>query len=160
MGANWSYGGDPTVNTKDAVRMLIGDTDPTDPLLFDGEIHYFLNQYNNAPLNSAIRCAEVLLAKFSRMVNESVGGVRIDFTDRLKNMQALKQTLILRLATEDAQHYCGGINRSDVLQNIQNSNRVCPDFTKHMMENQLIAPWVSNQWNFGNSGWGGCGCGG
>jgi hypothetical protein len=155
----WSYGGDPLVNSKDAVRMLVGDTDPTDPLLQDGEINYFLAQYNNAPLNSAIRCCEVILAKFSRMVNEAVGGVRIDFTDRMKNMQSLKNTLILRLATEDAAPYAGGINISDIIQNNQNANRVCPDFTKHMMENQLIAPWVSNQWLWGDQGWnGGCGC--
>ena len=67
----WTYGGDPSASAKDAVRFLVGDTDSTDQLLQDGEITYLLSQYNNAPLNAAIRACETIMAKFARMADET-----------------------------------------------------------------------------------------
>jgi len=142
----WSYSGNPANSAKDAVRFEIGDTDQTDPLLQDEEINYFLAQYNNFVLNTAIRCLEAIMAKFSRMVNEAVGGVRIDFTDRIKNMDLMKRAIIQRLATESATPYAGGIFVSDEINNLNNPNIILPDFTKHMMENDLIAPWTTSIW--------------
>ena len=157
----WSYSGDPNHSPKDQVRFLIGDTDENDQLLRDAEINYFLTQYNNVAINAAVQCLEAIMAKFSRMVNETVGGVKIDFTDKIKNMNFMKVALIQRIATTTATPYAGGISISDMIQVAQNSDRPCPPMTLHEMENQQIAPWVSNAWLYGNQGWGGnggCGC--
>jgi hypothetical protein len=158
----WSYSGNPSESPKDQVRFLIGDTDENDQLLQDGEIYYLLGMYNNSPLDTAIRAVEGIMAKFSRMVNETVGGVRIDFTDKLKNMDLMKQALIQRLATTQIAAYAGGISISDMIQVSQNADRPCQPITLHEMENQQIAPWVSNAWLYGDQGWGGwgggCGC--
>jgi hypothetical protein len=50
-----------------------------------------------------------------------------------------------RLATEDCTPYAGGISKADKDTRAANTDRVEPDFTKHMMENEKIAPWVSGQ---------------
>lgn len=158
--ANWTYGGNPSASPKDAVRFYVGDTDETDPLLLDGEIEYLLGLYNGAVINASIQACEMIMAKFSRMVNEQVGGVRIDFTDKIKNMNLMKQALIQRISTTTIMPYAGGISRSDVQQNNQNADRVCPDFTRHMMQNRQVAAWISNAWLWGdqpNSNMG-CGC--
>jgi len=157
--ANWTYGGNPNASPKDAVRFYVGDTDETDPLLLDGEIEYLLSIYNNAVINASVQACEMIMAKFSRMVNESVGQVRIDFTDRIKNMDHMKSALIQRLATTNATPYCGGISKTDVMQNNQNADRVCPDFTKQMMRNRQFSAWVSNAWLWGDQPTQGCGCG-
>lgn len=154
----WSYSGDPRNSPKDQVRILVGDTDETDQLLQDGEIYYFLDMYSQAPLNAAIRACEVIQAKFSRMVDETVGSVRISFSQRMDAMNKLKTSLIQRIATEGIPSgpYAGGISISDIQQNNQNADRVRPDFTKHMMENQSIAPWVTSQCGWGwawQNGW-------
>lgn len=155
----WSYSGDPTESPKDAVRFLVGDTDITDPLLQDGEIYYLLGQYNNAVINASIRACETIQAKFGRMVDETVGSVSIKFSQRQKAFNDLKQMLIQRLATEAIPNgpYAGGISISDVIQNNQNRGLVRPDFTKHMMENQQISPWVTSQcgwlWGWSNGWW-------
>lgn len=140
---SWSYSGNPKKNAKDAVRFLIGDTDNKDQLLLDEEIEYCLSIYNNAPNNAAIRCCETIVAKFSRLANEKVGQVSIDFKDKAEGYRALLRDLRSRLAMEDAVPYSGGISVSDKLTQVQNNDRVRPDFTKHMMENNQIAPWVT-----------------
>lgn len=139
----WTYSGNPGASAKDQTRFLIGDTDKSDPQLLDGEIEWVLSQYNNTPLNAAIRCIETIMTKYSRQVDESVGQVKISFSQRLKAYQAMQAVLLTRLAREDATPYAGGISVCDVITQDQNSDRVRPDFTKHMMENDQIAPWTT-----------------
>lgn len=139
----WLYSFNPGYSAKDQVRFLIGDTDSKDPLLQDEEILWVLTQYNNSPMNAAIRCCESIVAKFSRLANESVGQVRIDFKQKAEGYTKMMTILKGRLATEDAAPYAGGISVSDKQANVQNTDRVKPDFRKHMMENEQIAPWTT-----------------
>lgn len=140
----WQYSGNPATSAKDTVRFLIGDTDGSDQLLLDSEIVWVLGQYNNSPINAAIRCCEAIIAKLSRLANESVGQVKIDFKDRCDGYRETQKMLITRLAKEDAAPYAGGISVSDKMTNSANTDLVRPDFKKHMMENQQIAPWTTN----------------
>lgn len=151
----WHYTGDPESSPKDEVRFLIQDTDKCDPLLQDGEINFVLKRYNYAPINAAIRCCEILIAKFSRQVDESVGQVHVTFSQRVKQYQQLKIELQNRLTTESMTIYAGGVSRTD--QNIiaSNTDRVRPAFTRYMMNNGQTSAWVNGTWNWGYPGPGG-----
>lgn len=140
---SWTYSSNPAYSAKDQVRFLIGDTDSNDPLLDDQEIAWVLSKYNNSPINAAIRCCESVVAKFSRLANEAVGQVRIDFSQKAEGYTRMMTILKTRLATEDAAPYAGGISVSDKQAQVQNTDRVRPDFRKHMMENEQIAPWTT-----------------
>lgn len=144
----FTYSGNPQGNLKDQVRFLIGDTDNEDPILLDGEINWLLSQYNNSPMNTAIRACEMIVAKFSRQADETVGQVKISFSQRAKTYLTTQNMLRQRLAMEDCAPYSGGISKADKLTNEQNTDRVRPDFTKHMMENLQIAPWTSQSQNW------------
>ena len=50
----WNYSGDPSLSSRDAVRFLIGDTDPNDPLVTDEEIAYALGRFTEPELAGAI----------------------------------------------------------------------------------------------------------
>lgn len=39
---SFTYSGNPETSTLDAVRFMIGDTNPCDPLLQDEEINYLI----------------------------------------------------------------------------------------------------------------------
>lgn len=142
MAGVFSYSGNPNTNPKDAVRFLIGDTDSTQPLLMDGEITYFLTQYNNTPLNAAIQCCESIAAKFTRMSDEKVGTVDVKFSQKAKQYTAMRDTLRQRLALNDATPYAGGISQADKHANDANADRVNPAFTKNMMENHQDSSFV------------------
>lgn len=142
----WTYSGNPGLNAKDQVRFLIQDTDKSQQLLEDEEILWLLTLYNNAPRNAAIRACEVLISKFARMVDQTVGQVKVSWSQRMKSYEFLLNTLRSRLAMEDSSWYAGGISRSDKMTKAADSDRVQPDFTKHMMENHQLAPWgMQNQ---------------
>lgn len=142
----WTYSGDPGQSALDAVRFLIGDTDECEQLLQDGEIKWLLNQYNNGPMNAAIRACETIMSKFSRLMDENVGQVKLTYSQRAKAYRDMRNDLVNRLATEDMTPFAGGISQAQEQATAANSDRVKPDFTKHMMENKQISPWVtSNQ---------------
>lgn len=144
----WSYSGDPNKSAKDQCRFLLGDTDSQDQLLSDQEINWALGVYGNTPINACIRLAEGIIAKFSRLANEQVGQVRIDFKQKAEGYRALLRDLRSRLTMENATPYAGGISVADKQTVAMNSDRVRPDFTKHMMENDQIAPWVTQNEHF------------
>lgn len=142
---SWSYSGNPRANAKDAVRFTIGDTDSREPLLLDGEIEYLLELYNNVVLNASIRACEMVMAKFTRLVDETVGSVSVQWSSRQQSFMKLRNELTSRLAKEDCIPFAGGISVSQKVTERQNSDRVNPDFSKHMMENEQIAPWTTDQ---------------
>lgn len=141
----FSYSGDPSRSSRDLVRFLIGDTSKQDQLLQDAEIDWVLTQYN-APMNASIRCCEVVVAKLSRLSDESVGGLSVSFSQKAESYRKLRRDLVRRLATEDAVPYCGGISKSDKQQVLNAGDRVPTDFNVHMLENWQLSPWVSGSW--------------
>ena len=141
----FEYSGDPSKSPKDLTRYLIGDTDKCQPLLQDEEINYVLGQYNNIAMQAAIRCCETICAKFSRLANQAVGPVRIDYSNMSKQYRDLGDDLRRRLAQEGMTPICGGISKADKQTVDQDADRVKPDFTKHEMENRDVAPWVIGQ---------------
>lgn len=142
-----TYSGNPNSSPKDQVRFLIGDTDSSEFLLNDAEITWVISQYNS-PMNAAIRCCETIIAKFSRLANERVGQVSIDYSQKAKGYRDMLRDLRSRLAMEDAVPYAGGISVSDKQTQVMNTDRVRPDFSKHMMENYQIAPWTTQNEHF------------
>lgn len=154
MGA-WTYSGNPGYSAKDAVRFLIQDTNEADQLLLDGEIEYLLSTYNDAPMNAAIQACEVITAKFSRMADEKVGAVAIQFSQKAKAYRTMADTLRARLARNDCGPFAGGISRSQKQATDQNTDRVRPDFRKRMMEdhqNSSGNPGGLNGWGADDGG--------
>lgn len=146
----WTYSGDPSSSTKDAVRFTIGDTDCRDQILTDKEIEYLLKLYCSNVLQTSIRAAEMAMAKYTRMVDESVGSVRISYSQKSKSFQTLITQLRQRIAIEGIEPFAGGISKTQKATEVLDPDRVQPDFTKHMMENEQIAPWVTNANGDGN----------
>ncbi len=151
----WQYNG-PGTSPKDTVRFLIGDTIATCPLLSDSEIEWVLSQYNNAPMNAAIRCVEVLIAQFSRQSDETIGPVKSMFSQKAVSFRKLMSDLRNRLATEDTTWFAGGVTKTQMQQNDLNCSLVRPDFTKHMMDNWQTVPWLVGGYinNYQAGGWG------
>lgn len=143
----WTYSGNPGANPKDTVRFLVGDTNNCDQLLQDGEISWVLSQYNNSPMNAAIRCCEAVISKFSRMADESVGAVSVTFSQKVTAYRLTMADLRNRLSMEDMTPYAGGVSVADVQTVNANLNRVRPDFTKHMMQNTQSSPWIMGLWS-------------
>lgn len=113
-------------------------------LLQDGEINFVLSQYNNAPLNAAIPCVYAIIAKLSKLADESVGQVRVSYNQKAKAFRTLIQDLRNRIAANDIMPYAGGVWLADQIAVSADSSLVRPDFTKHMQQNRDEGGWVNN----------------
>jgi len=75
----WTYGGDPSANSRDQIRFLIGDTDTNNQLLQDAEITFLNSQWNSNAYVAAAHACDALAAKFAAKsdYSRSVGDLSI-----------------------------------------------------------------------------------
>jgi hypothetical protein len=117
----WTYGGDPSVNARDAIRFLTGDTDTNDQLVNDEEIAWMNNQVtgsDTATTSLYEAAARVLLAmasKFTREADKQVGDLRISFSQKAASAREQASELRMLAAREGSvpTPYAGGISISD-----------------------------------------------
>jgi hypothetical protein len=114
-GGTWTYGGDPSANTKDGVRFWMQDIDESMPLMADSEIQYLVSQYYDATGSvlfvAAVAC-EVLAAKMARQVPVSADGVSVGVGELFQRYNDLAQSLRDQYKTTrslDASPITGGI---------------------------------------------------
>lgn len=103
-------------SNRDKVRLLIGDTDEADPLLYDDEVDACLAQrlvtidgdstYN--VIAAAADACGAIAAKFSRQFNFSEDSQRFDRAQRVGHYLSLEQTLRKRQGGVSAQVCIGG----------------------------------------------------
>lgn len=132
----WTYSGDPSTSSKDAVRFLIGDTDTTDQQMQDEEINYLLTLYGGDVYTAAIVAARSLASKYARFPDVRIGDYSTSNSQRFNAYLALakqlEQTQNVGLIHK-AKPYAGGISIADKQQDEQNTDRVKPAFTRQDM---------------------------
>lgn len=89
----WSYSGDPSKSSKDAVRYKIGDTDEDDPLIYDEEITWELIQYGQDIDMASYSSAMAISAKFSRECARQMGRLKVEAEQRAKAYKELAKEL-------------------------------------------------------------------
>jgi len=136
----WTYGADPANTNRDAVRLLIGDTDTNDQQLQDSEVDYFLSQFgavgtgnlnSGACVPAAVRCCEALVAKYARQTDTTNQGLRVAASKRMQHYQSLAETLRLQEATV-AEVFLGGSKYSEAEKLDDNDNLIPPSFRRGM----------------------------
>src|SRR5215467_5427047 len=95
----WTYSKDPNQSSRDGVRFLLGDTDENDPQLSDAEIVFLLDQQGQDIYLAASLGAQGLAAKYGRLVDRSVGDLKISYSQRQKNYMELADALLASAAS-------------------------------------------------------------
>lgn len=114
------------------VRRLIGDTDSTDPLLYDQEIGLYLTggEYEQtSDLLAAARCADDIAGKMTRRVSISAGGTSVSLDQQRTQFVALAKDLRRRAALS-VSPFAGGISRDDKISREGDTDRTEPAFTR------------------------------
>ncbi len=138
----WTYGSSPDTSTadgrRDAVRLLIGDTDTSDQQIQDEEVSFFLSQASNKVYSAAALAARAVASKYSRLVNTEFDEVSTDYSDLQKHYT----TLAYRLE-EQANSYegaslgvkAGGISIAAMDAVEENTDRPEPAFKRNQFRN-------------------------
>jgi len=77
---SWTFGNDPRNSVRDRVRVLIGDTNPAQPLLEDEVIDWLIERERNELL-AAAKAAEAIAARFAREADISVGDLSVKYSN-------------------------------------------------------------------------------
>lgn len=96
---------DPSESDKDAVRFLLGDTNPDRALVSDGEIEFMLTRWMpvyNTIEGVASTVADTIAARFAREANFSADGVSVglaslaqQFRDLAANLRTQHKNLLV-----------------------------------------------------------------
>ena len=97
----FTYSGDPSTSIRNYVRFLIHDTDSTDALFSDEELNYVISEWNNDAYKAARECAEILIARFSRLADsssKSVGDISVSesYSSKIAHYKELANSLLTR----------------------------------------------------------------
>ena len=141
----WSYSGDPSKTTRDAVRFLIGDTDFADQKLSDEEIAYALTAYGS-PHRTSARLARSLAARSTGRADRQVGDLRISWRDQAKAYLELADALDLLAASKARlQIYAGGTSVADKTAKEEDTDRVPTVAKVGMDDNPDVNPTIDGQ---------------
>lgn len=87
-----TYSNNPAGRPIDAVRLQIGDTNNSDMALSDEEVEYFLST-GGSSIRAAILAVNALIARYSPLVDTSVGQVSKSYSQRIDNYKELLKKL-------------------------------------------------------------------
>jgi len=135
----WTYTGNPNDSDKDEVRFLIGDTEFSKQQMTDEEINWAIGEESNTR-TAAARLAQSLAMKFGRLVDKSVGDLKLSYSNLYKQYQDLSEMLAGEASSTGVTPYCGGISVSDKNTVEENPDRVQPSIRKGMNDNPTETP--------------------
>lgn len=127
----WTYSDAPATVPRDAVRVLIGDTDSTwQQPVSDAEIAYFLTKRNNVVEFAASDAAEKLAAYYARQADTQNGKMQVSASQRSKQFQQLAFGLKMRAlsAAPPTAMHAGGLSLAEKQTLSQNTDAVPPAF--------------------------------
>lgn len=133
---NWTYSGNPADSDLDAVRFLIRDTDEANAKVSDEEITWLLTQ-GGGVYWAAISAADHIATSFSNQARtKTVGALSITYEASASEYRLLARDLRLRRIRMGAfTPYSGGISIADKRENVLDSDRSKPAFSRGMHDN-------------------------
>jgi hypothetical protein len=148
----WTYTGDPANSQSDALRFVMGDTNHKDPQFWDSEIAFALTQETNLYRAAANLCRS-LAAKYAREADSVQNELRTMYSSRSRAYAERAKEFDAKAANSAIpMPYAGGISNADKLLQVNNPDRVPPQFNLGMDDNYIPVGPVGNEVQL----WGAC----
>lgn len=134
----WSYSGDPSTSTKDAIRFVLGDILVKDPLVNDNEIAYAYSAKGSVYGAAAMLCRS-LSSQYARLVDTVDRELRTSYSSKSANFLRMAVQFEQQAAiVSGAMPYAGGISVADKNAQVSDADRVSPQFNIGMMDNLFM----------------------
>ena len=122
---SWTYSGNPSGSSLDAVRFLVGDTVSTAPRISDEEILFNISTASSIFLAAAYS-ADGIAARSASSVDKSVGDLSLSYSQQASAFRDLATALRRRATLSIVTIYVGGISASDKALNDGDGDTVQP----------------------------------
>lgn len=149
----WTY--DPTnlsqateEGRKNIVRLLVGDTDESDPQLQDEEIIFALSSNRDKVYTAGVFVVNAILSRYARLVNVELDeAIREDYSDLIKNYNEIRNELLAKSKSGSGgiRIIATGLTGLDFETADTDPNRVKPGIRQH--------EWESDRYGISNEGY-------
>lgn len=139
---SWSYQ-DTMPRSIDKVRFYCGDTNSADQQLTDEEIQFALDEAG-APRSAAAICCDRLAAYYVRLVDKTIGSLRITYSQRYQQYHNMAVQLRSRAAYQ-AMPTAGAVLVADKQANQEDDTLVTPSFNVDILDNELVGKLDTTQ---------------
>lgn len=150
----WTYSSSPDTGTadgrRDAVRLLVGDTDTNDQQIQDEEISFALSEANDNVYRAAAQVARFIAGLYARRVDTSFDSLDTSYAQRQEHYHKLAEKLD-RMAKRKGglgMPSAGGISVSDMDSVEDDSDRVEPAFRRNQFRNPPDTDDVDSWWKY------------
>lgn len=140
MAFQFTYSNDPETEPRDAVRLLIGDTDDKDPLLSDAEIAFYLSENGDNQYRAAMEACKAIAALLSRRPDYMVGRTLVSNQQRAEAFLKLAEAMKQKYLAGSVAPYAGGISKADKQTQEDDDDRLTPFFSR----NNFVQPGADN----------------
>lgn len=96
---SWTFGNDPVNSRLDRIRIIIGDTEPSEPLIDDETLLWIISNEPN-DLLAASKAASIIAARFARQADISVGDLAVKFSQLADSFTELADRLAMEATKE------------------------------------------------------------
>lgn len=138
----WTYSSAPGTSTasgrRDAVRMLVGDTDTNDQQIQDEEIAFALDQAGDGVYQAAAIAARAIAGKYARRVDTDFETVSASYSQRQKHYLSLAVKLDRQAILQGGgigTPVMGGISESEMDSVEDDDDRVESAFRRKQFRN-------------------------
>ena len=139
-----AYGGNPTTDTSDALRVLVQDTSSStaSELLSDTEYDYFSSVTSNiwiaAQLAANTLAARAASSDSAGVKSKAVGALKIEYSAGLQDAETYRSLSkkFGRMAAAQIAPFSGGQSISGKVAEEQDTDRVQPAFARGLMDNR------------------------
>ena len=122
------YSNNPSTEPRDKVYIELGLTDPTQSLLVDEEVDYYLERSSDDVIAASVASARMILFKLAQMTRFRNDNLEVFASDQMKQwLQALEMYIAandpespkrsLATAYSKSNGYAGGISLTDIQSN-------------------------------------------
>ena len=139
---SWSYQ-DTMPREVDKVRFYVGDTNSADQQFTDEEIQFALNEAGG-PRSAAAICCDQRAAYYVRLVDTTVGQLRISYAQRYKQYHEMAVALRARAAYR-ALPTAGAVLVTDKEATQEDDTLVTPSFNVDILDNEFVGKLNTNQ---------------
>ena len=153
------YSNNPSTVPRDKVYIELGLTDPTQSLLVDEEVDYYLERASNNIIAASVASARMILFKLAQMTRFRNDNLEVFASDQMKQWQAALEMYIaandpespkrsLATAYSKSTGYAGGISLSDMQANKDNLDNNYVEEVKNKEINPIGTPIDPNNFLF------------
>ena len=133
----WVYNNSPSTSTvdgrRDAVRVLVGDTNVDDQQITDEEIFFALNENSKNVYFAAAQAARMVASYYARLVDTDFEGISAEYHQRQEHYRKLAVALDQQAKSKGGAlgvPAAGGIRVDQVEDTREDSNRVRSSFRR------------------------------